>query len=381
MRASAVVIGLGDHGSLGIARSLGRMGVPVYGVHHEVTPAARSRYFRSVYRWSASVDELVAVAGHAGDRPVLIPTGDPAALWLDEHADDLAAHFRFPVRPSGLAAALSSKRDMHELCVTHGVPTPAATFPQSRRAVEAYDGPFPVMVKSIDNRSAERRGVDRMAKARDRREALAAYDRLEDPEHPNLMLQEYIPGDAEAVWMFNGYFDANSECLFGITGKKIRQCPPETGSTSLGECLRNDDVDGLTRRFMKAVGYRGILDCGYRYDARDGQYKLLDVNPRIGATFRLFVGNGGLDVARALYLDLTGAPVPPDDIQEGRRWVVESNDLVSFVTTRGLSPVDWVRSFKGVRESAWWARDDLRPFAGISAETARRATRLLLRRD
>ena len=41
---------------------------------------------------------------------------------------------------------------------------------------------------------------------------------------------------------------------------------------------------------MKELGYRGILDIGYRYDARDGRYKVLDVNPRIGATFRLFVG-------------------------------------------------------------------------------------------
>src|SRR5216683_4807846 len=111
-------------------------------------------------------------------------------------------------------------------------------------------------------------------------------------------------------WIFNGYFNRKSECLIGFTGKKIRQCPVHTGSTSLGICLANEEVENTTKRFMKSIGYRGILDIGYRYDARDGTFKVLDVNPRIGATFRLFVDANGMDVVRALYLDLTEQPVP-----------------------------------------------------------------------
>src|SRR3990172_3381338 len=103
--------------------------------------------------------------------------------------------------------------------------------------------------------------------------------------------------------MFNGYFDSSSRCLFGLTGRKLRQYPPYTGVTSLGVCERNETVTKLTLRLMTAIGYRGALDIGYRYDARDGRYKLLDANPRVGMTFRLFVDTEGLDVVRALYLD------------------------------------------------------------------------------
>ena len=105
--------------------------------------------------------------------------------------------------------------------------------------------------------------------------------------------------------MFNGYFNRDSECLIGITGQKLRQFPPYTGFTSLGICRDNETVREMTRGLMKQLGYRGVLDLGYRYDARDGLYKLLDVNPRVGSTFRLFVSSTGLDVVRALYLDLT----------------------------------------------------------------------------
>jgi len=44
-------------------------------------------------------------------------------------------------------------------------------------------------------------------------------------------------------------------------------------------------VEAQTKQLMQAVAYRGPLDVGYRFDARDGKYKLLDVNPRIGSTF------------------------------------------------------------------------------------------------
>src|SRR5437660_1734734 len=127
------------------------------------------------------------------------------------------------------------------------------------------------------------------------------------------MLQEFIPGGPETSWMFNGYFNPSSDCLIGFTGYKIRQFPPYVGATSLGIYQRNKQVNQVTREFMKAVGYQGILDIGYRYDARDGRYKVMVVNPRIGATFRLFVVENGMDVARALYFDLTGQAVEPGE--------------------------------------------------------------------
>jgi D-aspartate ligase len=178
------------------------------------------------------------------------------------------------------------------------------------------------------------------------------------------MLQEYIPGGDDTVWMYNGYFNQDSDEVVGFTGKKIRQCPIHTGSTSLGICVRNDEVAAITRRFMKAVGYRGILDIGYRYDARDGQYKVLDVNPRIGATFRLFVGTNGIDVARALYLHLTGQPVPSTAARDGRKWIVEDLDLVSsyrYFREGSLTFGDWLRSFRGIDEAAFLSWRDPAP--------------------
>jgi predicted ATP-grasp superfamily ATP-dependent carboligase len=150
-----------------------------------------------------------------------------------------------------------------------------------------------------------------------------------------------------------------------VSGRKIRRFPVDTGVTSLGICLTNDDVIRTTTGFMQAIGYRGILDIGYRRDSRDGRYKVLDVNPRIGCTCRLFAAANGMDVARALYLDLTGQAVTASESVEGRKWLVEDFDLFSAVRLwreGRLSLKEWARSFEGVQEAACFAKDDPLPF-------------------
>jgi hypothetical protein len=87
-----------------------------------------------------------------------------------------------------------------------------------------------------------------------------------------------------------------------MTGQKLRQLPIDGGVTTLGICPPCEAMVDSICRVARAVGYHGIVDACFRYDARDGQWNLLDVNPRPGANFRLFVGKHGMDVVRALYL-------------------------------------------------------------------------------
>jgi D-aspartate ligase len=359
---------------LGIARSLGRLGVPVFTVEGvQTTPVFHSRYNRGRFVWniderpeSDSLEYLRNVSTQLGGRPLLIPTTDYAALFVARNAKQLRDSFHFPEQPEGLVEALSSKRDMYVLAKRLGIPTPETSFPQKREDVEEFlaSARLPVMLKAIDGTRLCARTGKKMFIVRSATELLSLYDKVEEPGAPNLMLQEYIPGGEDSVWMFNGYFNEHSECLLGFTGQKIRQCPAYTGYTSLGVCRRNEAVDGLTRRFMKSIGYRGILDVGYRYDARDGEYKVLDVNPRIGATFRLFSGDNGMDVARAFYLDMTAQPVPQTRLCEGRKWMVEDRDLMSSIRywrDGNLGIGAWLRSLTGIREAAYIAADDMVP--------------------
>lgn len=363
------------HGSLAIARSLGRLGIDVYGFDRDVDRAEfLSRYFTGVFAWDLNgrpapetVDYLCERARETGQRPLLIPTSDEMALMVAQNADALSECFEFARQDAALIEKLVSKQDNCELARAAGIPVPDTAFPQSVDDVQAFaeNTVYPVMVKGISGAKLLARTGRKMEFANSRQELLSLYEQMEDPDDPNIMLQEYIPGGDDTIWMFDGYFDQSGKCRFGITGRKIRQTPPHMGSTSLGVCEHSDIVFELTTDLMSAIGYTGILDIGFRYDARDGQYKLLDPNPRIGSTFRLFVGTNGMDTARYLYMDVTGQTLPESTAKEGRKWVVEWSDLHAFAIYRRegtLTLWQWLRSFQGVEEAGWFARDDLKPF-------------------
>jgi D-aspartate ligase len=366
-----VILRSGHHGGLGIARSLGRLGVPVYSV--DATwwePAFASRYCRRRFLLDvenqppdAGVAALRNIAREVGGRPVLLPTTDQVCSWVAENDRALRDDFRFPIQDAALVHTLCDKSRMQELARQSGVPTALSVTPRSKEDIARFieGAVFPVMVKETGGGRLRCRAGGSKFLVETPRELFDLCEKAGDFADPNLMIQEFIPGDD---WMFDGYFDASSECLFGMTGTKIRRFPAKTGVTSLGICLPNETVFQTTTNFMRAIGYHGILDIGYRRDSRDGSYKVLDVNPRIGCTFRLFAADG-LDVARVLYMDLTGQPVPNAGTAAGRKWLVEDFDFFSALRSwreGSLSLKEWIQSLAGVQEAACFALDDPLPF-------------------
>ncbi len=378
------------HGALGVIRSAGRLGIPVIHAHRGGRSALdRSRYSAGcVTLPSDAADErtleILCVGAARGRKPILLAVDDASAMFVADHSETLRDAFRFPRQPDGLVRALADKRRMRRLCVEHAIPAPLAAFPRSSEEAlaQAESLVFPVVVKRVDASRASGSSIPNVLIAPDRERLLEAYTLLASPSASNVMLEEYIPAEPEANWMFNGYFDSDSRSRASFTGVKLRQAPPRAGATTLGVCKANRELVEATERLMAAVGYRGILDVDYRLDRRDGRYKLLDVNPRIGSSFRLFAAGDGCDVLRVMYLDLTGQQLPSRaPQQEGRRWIVEPQDLRSawwHVRRRELTLSGWLRTVRHVDETAWWAGDDPRPLlALVRSLGAGRARRLL----
>lgn len=380
-----VVLDSGHTGGLGITRSLGKLGVRVLCIDNDpLAPAFFSKYCESKHICNFEMPQeavatyLLNIASKIGKRSVLIPTSDKMVNMVMDYRDLLKEFYIFPSISPELVKSLTSKKEMFYVANNCGVPTPRAYFPLSRDDLENYldQTCFPVMLKGIDGELLAQRSGKRMFIVKTKSQLLNIYDQYNDASNSMFMIQEYIPGRDDTVWMFNGYFNDNSECLFGITGRKLRQSPVYTGVTSLGVCERNDRLYELVLNFMKKIRYKGILDIGFKFDRRDNEYKVLDVNPRIGASFRLFLGKNGLDVARVAYLDLTGQDVVTTQMIEGRKWVVENWDLVSsarYLYDRKITFFDWIRSYRGVKETAWFSLDDTLPFFIMITRFVRKA--------
>jgi predicted ATP-grasp superfamily ATP-dependent carboligase len=335
------------HGGVGAIRTLGRLGIPVYAITEDsLTPAALSRYCRKSFVWpttggedpEALVDGLLAIGAEIGRPTVPVPTDEEAAVLLAEHADRLSGCFLLPAVPPGLPGRLASKQGLYELCQENGVPAPASVFPATPGELASFAGQatFPLVAKNLEpwvRRTAP--VVPGTTVFESQHELLAAA--RDWGAHPSVILQEYIPRDQAQDWIVHLYCDDNSDCLVEFTGVKLRSWPPHAGMTACATTVSNPALAQLAARFCQQIGFRGIGDLDWRLDLRDGQYKLVDFNPRAGAQFRLFETEAGVDVVRAMHLDLTGRQVPASPPVEGRKMIVENIDLLARLAYAPLS--------------------------------------------
>lgn len=373
----ALVLKTGDyrlhHGGLGAIRSLGRAGVPVYGVHEDrFTPAARSVYLRGGFVWRTGgqldyrrqlMDGVSRITERIAAPCVVVPTDDHAAVFLNERRDQLPPSLLVPAYRPGLALDLVDKRRFAEIAAQAGFPAPRSRVLRCP-ALESRlaDVELPVVVKRAERAllpDGSRTSSTRIA--RTRAELRAAT--TEPGDEYEVLLQEVVPGDD---WLFHAYCDADSTSLVSFTGRKLRSYPVHAGETA---CARSEDNPELRERaeqFLRTVGFSGVVSMDVRYDRRDRTYRLLDVNPRAGAGFRMFENVHGIDVVRALHLDLTGRPVPRGPQVDGRTYMVENYYLRTWRTcTREQrpTPLGLLRGLWSADERAWFTADDLVPAA------------------
>lgn len=369
------------HGCVGIVRSLGEMGVPVYVVSESrVSPITSSKYVTGVFVWDLeritpqAVLRGLAAIGERLEQAILIPTDDFGAALVAEHADILHGWFRFPKLACDLPRSLADKQSLYQLCTKLHIPTPRVFWPQSAaETIEVLkEVEFPVVVKAA---AAWLESAPKTVILGSREELARVVNGTTAGKEHNLLVQEYIPGTED--WFFHGYCNDASECLLSFTGRKIRSFPARSGFTALGRAESNDMLRREVESLLKELRYAGIMDIDYRLDPRDGRYKLLDFNPRIGAQFRLFENSEGVDVARALYFDMVGQRIKKLPQRDGRRFIVEPYDCAAaFQLWRQgkLSLAQWLASLGGQKEFAWFKRNDLLPFLMIWFAIMRRLT-------
>ncbi len=362
------------HGSVGAVRTLGRAGVPMFAaIEDRFTPTAQSRYLRERFVWPTNGREdpsellagMMVIGERIGKRAVLVATDDETAVLVAKHADKLSRHYLLPPIAEDLPRRLASKHELVEICAELGLPTLAAARPQSVEDLlsraEAFG--FPVILKNDQAwERLWRPGVPGTTIVRD----AAALERLVSSwpsMMPGVVVQEYLPQECAEDWITHLYCGRETGTVLAFTGVKLRSWPPRTGVTALAVSTPNPELRGLAVSFVRALNYHGVADLDWRFDRRDGRYKLVDFNPRVGAQFRMFATEDGIDVVRALHLDLTGRPVPLGRQVYDRRFIVGHLAAASALAERQLAPHPPTPASSV--EHAWLAADD--PLPGLIA--------------
>lgn len=339
--------------------------MPVYAVVGDPrAPVAKSRYVAGQILWQPHhgetsadlIERLTDFGRRLGRRSLIVCTSDEKAVLVAQHRDVLEEHFVLPAVAPQLPGQLADKKHLADLCRRHGFATPQSVFVDSMGDLEAVidDLAVPVVVKSTALRG--------QVQSVENTTIVATHQELRDlarkwREPFSTLIQEYLPDEVCEDWFSHGYCDSTATARVVFTGRKVRCWPVRGGSTAAAFTAVNPDLERLTAAFCADVGYRGIFDIDWRRDLRTGQYYLLDFNPRVGAQFRMFENDAGIDVVRAMHLDLSGRPIPAGTPIEGERFIVEPWDLQSLAAERDQP---WTGG-AGRPRLAWWANDDLKP--------------------
>lgn len=348
------------HGTLGAVRSLGRAGVEVHVVADSTgSPVSRSRFLKEMHPPpppGSSPREIVAALRRVATRitrpAVLVPMDDASAVAVGRMREELAPSYLLPAVPCALPEHVADKTALASVCASLGIAHPVTLVPDSpaQAADAAWRLGLPLMAKwSRPWLVPAGSGLHSTVLVKSAQQARELYLRSEEAGSP-LLLQAYLPPGPNGDWFFHGYADSSGVVRAGGPGRKQRAWPRGSGLTAVGRWTANPQVQALAERLTGQLGYRGIFDLDFRRCGTTGLYHLLDFNPRPGAQFRLFADSGGLDVVRALHLDLTRRPLPEAAPLVGRSFVVEN-----------YAPLAALRPAPRGRELAWHAPDDPAP--------------------
>ena len=389
MRPAAVVIGLDSTTGLQTARVLARRRVPVIGLAEDLDHyCCRTRVCEQIVHAETSgpalVDTLVELGERLSDKPVLYPCTDASVLQLSEHRERLAplAHVVLPERR--VVEMLVDKAAFSRYARAHEVPVPATFVVAGENDVEeaASSMAFPAVVKPAIRTARWEEQTNVKAYRVDGPDALRHLYGAVGSWADVLVAQEWVPGGDSDLYTCNCYYGADGRAIATFVSRKLRQWPPGTGMSSLGQECRNDVVLEEALRLFDGVGYRGLGFVELKRNARDGRYVVIE--PNIGRpTGRSATAEAaGVELLYAMYCDALGLPLPGglEQRYEGVKWIDHRKDVQAalFQWRRGeLTLRDWARSWRGRKASAVLSWRDPVPFVVDLARSAGKLGRLL----
>ena len=368
----ALVIG-GNLNGLSIARSLGRHGVPVWVTTSPNTKLAScSRYTLRTLPWpdgesEAQVGYLLELAARYDlDQWVLFPTSDESASLLSKFHTALSRRFLVSTPTWEALRWAYDKRLTYQLAAEQKVDYPLTIYPATEVDLEGIPCAFPAILKPATHATINRFTADKAWPVANREELLARYREARELIPPELILvQERIPGGGESQFSYAALC-YDGQPIASLTARRTRQYPIDFGySSSFVETLDIPEIVGPSRRLLTAIRYTGLVEVEYKLDARNGRYKLLDINPRLW-TWSPLGGRAGIDFPYLLWRMMVGRSVPEKTGRTGVRWVRMSTDVPAAIhlMLRGrLSLGAYLRSLRSPVEFALMAADD--PLPGL----------------
>lgn len=300
MSDRALVLNATNRQSLVAIRSLGRRELSVtagayrWGAAGHLSKYADRRItYPTPWERPAAFIDTLAEEVRTTDYDVLLLSGETSAEAVVSNRDRLADHVGLPYPPfETLHAALDKGRTI-EAAETAGIPHPKTLRIEDldRDPVESMLS-YPVVVKP--SKSHGRNGVSICESFTELERAVDDVQRT----YGSALVQEYIPNGGE-VGVYTLYdFDSTRQAV--TVQERVRSFPPEGGASTCRRTVAGPKLIAYADDLLSTLDWQGVAMVEFRIDPRDGDPKLMEINPRLWGSLALSVA-AGVDFPYLLY--------------------------------------------------------------------------------
>lgn len=277
----AAVVGL-DINGLGLVRSLARAGIPTVAFDTDLTkPTAATRYGRkqiASLHGDALIEDLLAFRETQTAAPVLFLTQEQSVRTISAQRNRLAGRFHLALPPEEVVHRLMNKDGFMPAAEAAGLAVPGTVTVRNRDDHPAIGRLRPPLIVKPSERTPEYAALFSKAYVVECAEEAAILCDKIAPVHREIIVQEWIPGDDDAIFFTLQYIASDGRLIGAFTGRKLVSWPPRVGGTAM--CIAapeaHEDLSAQTYRFFRTAGFFGMGSMEYKRDARSGRYYVIE---------------------------------------------------------------------------------------------------------
>ena len=360
-----------------VMRALARKNLHIIGITYSKRDVAQlSRYVSEVVQSPAPTDEeqfvtcLIQNADHWAGA-LILETADSAAIALSKNKDILSKYYRIATPDWDVLNIFIEKEKTYALAKQFDIPHPKS-IPLFRLEdlTEISETVYPCILKPVlSTPFTDRFHVKNFEVHNDRE--LEEKFKLCLEAGLSMVLQEIIPGPDDNLYKMQGYVNSQGRLVGRFFYRKLRQHPPQYGVARVGISTdRQPEVERLTEELLRRANYRGYFSNEFKFDPRDGQFKLIENNCRMPRSGMLAIA-AGINFPWLMYQDLVlNQQCDITEYKVGTYWIDFGTDLYNSFFRRKKEEIrlrDYV--------SPYFARDkvfsdldfeDLKPFLRVA---------------
>lgn len=294
------------------------------------------------------IEALALLRRKFGVRPVLFPSADPDLGILSACSTEIEEFACSTVCRPDLVKKLMDKRAFAVLAESNKLPTPKTYRPGTLAEFDAIaeQATFPLIAKPAHPGAWNRPEITNTlgrhkALPLPDAEAMRTTMRALVSALGETLIQELIPGADDEHYEVQVYIDRAGVEQGTFAGRKWRINPPHAGSGCFVEGVDLPELEGATVKFLRDIGYRGLANVDYKRHERTGEFKLLEVNPRI-SQWSILGTVSGVNLAWMAFRDCCGAErEAPPPRRNGIFYVNERTDPRAFRVYRREGHWSW----------------------------------------